>query len=347
MQQGFGRSRKVAALFEVIGVLVLGHLLAGWVAPWLGVPALGSLFQSAIKSQEPDFLRLSGALFHVLVVQYACVLTLAFAIGWWQRRRSFRQYGLTLAGQPWLGHVGLGVLGFLIFALPVQLLWLANAFFPLGPGPEFWALLDKRWTLSFWLFMAVSSFVFVPLVEELFYRGYCQTRLQEDSEGMSGAIIVGLTFAFMHAQYHRLSVMSIGMMVAMVPIGLGAGYLYWRTRSLVAPVVFHAALNLAALNVAVRGFRHVLLPVVMVGLLLLFRRRVRDMVRDFWGQIAAMGSKAAVLCASLAVVAVGIGFQRWPKVLLPVAVLALAVALSIEFRERRRARRNGLRVVQT
>ncbi len=104
---------------------------------------------------------------------------------------------------------------------------------------------------------------------------------------------------------------------------------------------------LPALNVAVRGFRHVLLPVVMVGLLLLFRRRVRDMVRDFWGQIAAMGSKAAVLCASLAVVAVGIGFQRWPKVLLPVAVLALAVALSIEFRERRRARRNGLRVVQT
>src|SRR5262245_18616325 len=131
---------KAAALLEVLGVLVVGHTIAGLVSPLLGVRPLGPLLQAAVESPRPDYVQLSVTVLLALTVQYACLLLLAFGIGLWHHRRPFRRYGLTLAGEPGLKHAGLGLLAFSLFALPVKLLWLANAFLPLGAGLEWWAL---------------------------------------------------------------------------------------------------------------------------------------------------------------------------------------------------------------
>jgi membrane protease YdiL (CAAX protease family) len=79
---------------------------------------------------------------------------------------------------------------------------LVNAIHPLGetvPWRE--ALFDTSWRRwEFWLFTAVLSWALVPVIEELFYRGYCQRRLAEDWG--DGAAIVGVSclLIFSHGQ---------------------------------------------------------------------------------------------------------------------------------------------------
>jgi len=94
-------------------------------------------------------------------------------------------YGVTTAGQSvWL-LVSFGLIVFALVALPLKLLWVAKQLFPLGPGPAYWALLDKSWTPSFWLFLAVSSFAITPILEELFFRVTAKLvwrKISEESE---------------------------------------------------------------------------------------------------------------------------------------------------------------------
>src|ERR1700690_4143540 len=169
--------RKAAALLEVLGVFITGNFAASHLCPLIGVKPFGLALQSALNTTEPDFIAMSVGWLQVICVQYACLLPPAFAIGWWRRRLRLRHYGVTRAGKPVLQLVFLGLLVFALVALLIKLLSLAKRLIPLESGPAYWALLDKSWTPSFWLFMAVSSFAVTPMLEELFYRGYCQTRL--------------------------------------------------------------------------------------------------------------------------------------------------------------------------
>ena len=216
--------------------------------------------------------------------------------------------------------------------LPLKLLWIANRLIPLGPEPAFWALLDKSWTPSFWLFLAVSSFVVTPALEELFYRGYCQTRLEEAFGGIGAIVIVTLFMTLGHNQYHHLSILSIGTIVAMIPPVLGMGYVYWRSRSLIPAVLVHAALNFPT-----TGIYDFVLPAAMVAVLILFRQKWLSMVRDFCRSMASQGWKRAAFVATLLAITVVIGFERWPGMFIPLGFLGLVVALFMEFRERRLA----------
>jgi membrane protease YdiL (CAAX protease family) len=192
-------TRKIAALAEVLGVFVAGNFTAGYVGLLMGIRPLGLAFQSGV-STTPDFTAASVGWLKVVCLQYTCLLPLAFAIGWWRRRLGPRHYGVTRAGNPVWGLVVLGLLVFALVALPIKLLWMIKRFIPLGPQPAYWALLNNPWTPSFWLFLAVSSVVVTPILEELFYRGYCQTRLEEEF-GVVGAIwIVTLFMTLGHDQ---------------------------------------------------------------------------------------------------------------------------------------------------
>jgi hypothetical protein len=96
-----GRSsiaRKAAALLEVIGVFIAGNFAAGYLGPLVGVKPLGPVLASTVKSAEPDFVPLTIAFLQAFLVQYACLLPMAFAIGWWRRRLGLRHYGVTRAG---------------------------------------------------------------------------------------------------------------------------------------------------------------------------------------------------------------------------------------------------------
>jgi membrane protease YdiL (CAAX protease family) len=101
---------------------------------------------------------------------------------------------------------------------------LVNAIHPLGetvPWRE--ALFDTSWRRwEFWLFTAVLSWALVPVVEELFYRGYCQRRLAEDWG--DGAAIVGVSclLIFSHGQYLMPNAYNAAKIASLLVATIGA-----------------------------------------------------------------------------------------------------------------------------
>jgi membrane protease YdiL (CAAX protease family) len=317
-----GLANKAAALLEVLGVFIVGNFTAGYVGKLIGVRPLGPVLVSTIRSADPDFVPLTIAFLQTILVQYICLLPPAFAIGWWRRRLKPRHYGVTRAGKSGLELVGLGLLAVALVGMPIKLLWVAKRFIPLGEGSPIWMLLDKSWTPSFWLFFAVASFTLVPVLEELFYRGYCQTRLEEEFGGAGAIVIVTLFMTLGHSQYHHLSVLSIGTIFGMIPLILGMGYVYWRTRSLIPAIILHAMVN-----VPTKGIYDFLLPAAMLVVLILFGRKWVSMVQDFWRLMSGKEWKRAALLGSVLAIGAVLGFESWPEVFVPLGFLGLVVAL--------------------
>ncbi len=137
-----------------------------------------------------------------------------------------------------------GVVLYAISGLLPKLLLVIDRFISLGPGPEHWSVLAGQSSLEFWIFMAVSSFALVPIVEELFVRGYMQTRLTEDFGAGPAIFIIAFIFALSHSQYYRLSVMSLGMLIGIILMSLLAGYVFYKTRSLLPVIIAHALGNI-------------------------------------------------------------------------------------------------------
>jgi membrane protease YdiL (CAAX protease family) len=315
--------RKLSALLEVIGVFIGGNFAASGLENLLGLKPMGLLILSAFNSTNPDFIALSGATLQSICLRYACLLLPAFAIGWWRRRLTPKNYGITRARQPVWSLIALGGLCFALVALPIQLLSVVR--------PLHQLLADKSWTFPFWLFFAVASFAILPVFEELFFRGYCQTRLEEAFGGSGAIMIAALFMTLAHDQYHHLNAVSVGTILALIPIMLGAGYLYWCSRSLIPAIILHMAVN-----VPTKGIYDFLLPVVMFMAVILFRRRLTNMVRDFYLTMADRGWKGAAFLSTALAVCLVIGFERSPETFAPLALFGLGGAMAFELLQRRR-----------
>jgi len=108
---------------------------------------------------------------------------------------------------------------------PVLSVNLVNAFYKLGDAVR-WrqAFFDTSWRRwQFWLFSAVLSWAVVAVLEELFFRGYCQRRLAEDWG--DGAAIVGTSFLFVfsHSQYLIPNAYNVGMVLSLLVLAVGFG----------------------------------------------------------------------------------------------------------------------------
>ncbi len=194
--------QRVAALLEVLGVFVAGGLVTNQLVRLSGVSVGNPLEHLTLRITGPELITAAGHLFILLLFQYAGYLLLVIPINWWYRRRGPAAYGLTKAGHSWamLIVAGLGTaalsewlvlgVGLVNWIHPSQTVPWRQAFFEMS-----W----RRW--EFWLFSAVMSWALIPVLEELFFRGYCQRRLAEDWG--DGPAIVGTAclFTFAHAQY--------------------------------------------------------------------------------------------------------------------------------------------------
>jgi membrane protease YdiL (CAAX protease family) len=319
---GAGWTRKAAALFEVLGVFIGGSFAASWLAPRLGTP-----FPN-LGSPRPDFVALSVAWLKFFLLQYACLLAPAFFIGWWRRRLKPRDYGLTRAGSRITALIAQGLLAFAFVMLPLQLLVLATQFIPLGPDPFMWTFVRQvDWTPAFWLFVAVSGFAVTSPLEEIFFRGYCQTRLEEDFGGIGAIAIVALFTALGHSQYHQLSALNVGIIACAMLSFLAIGWVYWRTRSLIPAVIIHGAMN-----VPTKAIWVFLMPAILIVVLVLFHQKWRNTVREFLAQASNPGWKVAAFSGAAVAIAMVIGFETRPDTLVPLSIVGLVVALIIELR---------------
>jgi len=322
---------RAIAIAEVTGISVVGNVLT-----YIGLSLLGPEFklQSILNSgSDIDFLRASLILTTILVVQYTFLLVPALIIGWWYRRRSLKEYGLTKNSQSIIHLVKLGVGTFALAFFPTTLMRLAREYLPLGRLPvtqDLVSTLDwSQW--GFWLFMFIGSFGLVAVLEEVYYRGYVQTRLAEDFGGPAAILIASALFMFGHVQYLYLGFFGIGNIIVGILVPIGLGYLYYRTKSLIPSIVMHVILN-----IPIRGAGLFIMPCAMLVLVFLYRKVMWESVKNFWQELKLIRSKKATIISSLygAVFASLVGFQVMAALI--VGMVSLPVALFLEFREKKK-----------
>lgn len=152
--------------------------------------------------------------------------------------------------------------GFILVVLPLFAVgfWAWNRFacahWPqIVPG-SCWHLMHPKLRLpEGFLMLALAQVVVVALPEELFFRGYLMGRLEDalpPTRSVFGAKI-GWAFvlqALLFGLGHFFVTFSPGMLTRAIP-GLLFGFLFARTRSILAGTLFHAACNLLMETLAV------------------------------------------------------------------------------------------------
>jgi len=96
----------------------------------------------------------------------------------------------------------------------------------------------------------IASIIFVPLTEELFFRNYLLRRLLEKYKPIKAIFISSLLFAFIHIPFVSLffEFMDFSFHHAFIALfgGLIAGILFYKSKSIIPPIIFHVFWNLTS-----------------------------------------------------------------------------------------------------
>ena len=103
----------------------------------------------------------------------------------------------------------------------------------LRPAPAF-PTFEVKYLLRDMMYM----FLFVGLGEELLFRGLLQIDLMKVFGVKGGLILASLMFAIMHLTWRSLPELGFVFIA-----GLILGFLYWKTKNLVLPIIVHGANN--------------------------------------------------------------------------------------------------------
>jgi len=151
--------------------------------------------------------------------------------------------GLGDLGLRWKGAasaVGLGLAGFLAVQPLLHLVEMAQrrwiSLLPLQAPLQGILTARTSATLPLAAFVAV---IVAPVTEEMFFRGFVQPALQRWVGRVPGVLAGAAFFAAAHVDLYNLAPLFL--------LGMVLGFLYDRTRSLVAPVTLHVAHNGAAM----------------------------------------------------------------------------------------------------
>jgi membrane protease YdiL (CAAX protease family) len=254
--------RKILVFVEIILVFFAGTLAARFVLKSFGITGSKQAIQSAATT---NFDPLSVAV--PMIIRWSIVIGLAFIVGWVIARHRLRDYGLTLAQHSVYWHLRAGIVTLAFGFLPVLILFLLRHYLQLKGGPELWNLLENApRNLNFWLFMLASSIILPPLVEEIFFRGYAQTRFMSVFTPTTAVIIVAILFVLAHIQYFDGTLVGTLMLVLGLWEFIVLGFSRIRTGSLLAPLFAHAILNIP-LRLEEQWILAILLSFVVVGML--------------------------------------------------------------------------------
>jgi uncharacterized protein len=147
---------------------------------------------------------------------------------------SFRDLGLTTR-EP-VADVVTGVLGFVGSLLPVFAVIFATAHFRSESEQHvFLQFLRSSPTIDVIAWIAVAVSISAPLAEELLFRVILQGSLQTRMDPRIAIGISSLIFAAVH---------RIPDSIALIPLGLILGYIYYQRNSYLAVVLVHALFNL-------------------------------------------------------------------------------------------------------
>jgi membrane protease YdiL (CAAX protease family) len=315
-------SGRAAALLEVFGVYLAGQLVVAQIVRLLQLQPVNPLPSFTADISDGQLLLASRQLFVLLLLQYAGWFLLIVPIDWWRGARGLAVYGLTRSGRSWSTLLLAGAVTTALVTPAVLGLQLIDGAFNLGETvPWRQAIFDTSWRRwEFWLFAGVLSFGFVAVVEEVFYRGYCQRRLAEAWGHGPAIAAVACFFTFAHGQYLFANPYNVGMLLALVIFAVGAGVVFAWTGSLIPSIFTHAIMN----TPMTPGWQVVALACVLMAAAMA-ARPAAFVVRQVWSRAGVMSSCAlAALGAASAIVS-----QRIDGVVfVALALLALALVLT-------------------
>lgn len=329
--------KKVAAILEVFGIYAAGQLIAFILAKVLGIPLYNPITDLTLQSTPLELQQITLKLLGVLFVQYAGWFIPIILVGWWYRQRKPKQYGLTLSSLPLKFYIVAGVILFSFSELPTQILSLLNSIYPLGEQTAWREAIYKiSWnSLEFWLLMAVGSFGLIPILEELFYRGYVQTRLEEDFGAPTAILATTVLFAFSHSQYYILNAYNLGMLAAIIFSTIAYGYLFYRTRSLLVTIIPHILVN-----IPVKGTIQWVLPVIMLFVCILAWKEIYKYMSGFMQFIRDMPHKWQNMAIIVVVALFAIGYALFGDIFILLGIIFFLAALALEWLDKRRTRSN-------
>lgn len=169
------------------------------------------------------------------------VLVGAALIPTWMAKREFPRIGLN----PKDARLALGTVcrvSIVIFPVVFLGLWILTR---LGQPIPLQPAIAKQSDWASWL---VYQFLYVAVAEEVFFRGYVQanvTRLLAGRRWQSQAVQQAIVLFLSAACFAAAHVIVQGRMISLVTFlpGLLLAWLFLRTRSLLASIVFHGLAN--------------------------------------------------------------------------------------------------------
>ncbi len=261
--------RRSAAVLEVLGVFLVGGLLASWLIQLSRFAVNNPLPELTININGAELVAAARQLLALLLFQYAGYFLLIMPIGWWRRHRGLAAYGLTKASHTWTALLLAGLGTAALSEWLVLGVGFLNSFHPSKTEPWREAFFDMSWRRwEFWLFSAVMSWALVPVLEEVFFQGYCRRRLAEDWGNGPAIIGTACLFTFEHTQYQIPNAYNVGMIVGLFLSAVGFGVVFAWTRSLFPAIVAHMIFDIPMTP----KWQGLLVLVLLVGSLLIWRR---------------------------------------------------------------------------
>ena len=224
-----GAWRKITAVIEVVGMLVVANAILLRLEPVLHIPQVGPLLQLAANGPSIRQSYVGGILLLHLALRGAIFVALVFAVDQISGRRDPDRHGLSLAGQSLGGLLLAGLLAAGVAGLPLKCFAVAVHFqiFGSSGGSEAYMFLRRQWGAAFWFLYILAMCVVVPCQEEFLFRGYAQRRLAS-AFGAAGFIVLGaLFFTLQHlSEYlYRLDVPNVAQLLCMAFDAMVLGYL--------------------------------------------------------------------------------------------------------------------------
>ncbi|WP_404341253.1 lysostaphin resistance A-like protein [Pseudoalteromonas mariniglutinosa] len=241
MKQNYPLLLRFFALCEVLAVFFTGSVIAQILFQLAGVTGHPLM---ALTGDSPDMLAIAFDLTKLLMLQFAGWLALIVFFTWINSQKLRIELKLTLHKQSFMQLVLIGSLAWCIGDIANKVVFLLDQAYNLGKSvPWREALLHGEKTTGWWLVMFVGSFGLIPVLEEIFWRGYVQSKLIRFFSPTVGIIITAGLFVFSHAQYHQLDLYHSSTIIALTISALVLGWITHKTVSIVPAIVMHALLN--------------------------------------------------------------------------------------------------------
>lgn len=274
---------RLTAFAETALLLVAGSLIAAALAPLMGFATRDARDVLLYGEGGPQWLAAAGAEAQWLLLRFGLTLFVAWLICWWIGGPSRKLAGLSRGGRSLPDLIGFGVVMGVLLAAPPFGLRVLNEMLAIGDGTPFWRLMaQSEWTPAFWLFMAASSFIIVPIVEELFFRSYMLGRYRMHFTAGGAVLLSAAVFWVSHGQYIQA---DLNLIINSALAFVSAAILAWsviRTGSVLPAIVAHMIFNLPM-------SQPFLIGVVVLALLLVIVlwRRIGAAAADFFRTLAS------------------------------------------------------------